>query len=69
MPRRPRIKLAEVPQQFVQRGINREPCFFADEDYHCYLQLKAIKLLGTEPHSFDKLKGGCAALIHPAFFA
>jgi putative transposase len=21
----------------VQRGINREPCFFADEDYHCYL--------------------------------
>lgn len=21
----------------VQRGINREPCFFAEEDYHCYL--------------------------------
>ena len=37
MPRRPRIKLAEVPQHVVQRGINREPCFFADEDYHCYL--------------------------------
>ena len=37
MPRRPRIKLAEVPQHIVQRGINREPCFFADEDYYCYL--------------------------------
>ncbi|OYY93350.1 MAG: transposase [Hydrogenophilales bacterium 28-61-23] len=37
MPRRPRIKLAEVPQHIVQRGINREPCFFAEEDYHCYL--------------------------------
>ncbi len=37
MPRRPRIKLAEVPQQIAQRGINREPCFFAEEDYHCYL--------------------------------
>ena len=37
MPRRPRIKLAEVPQHVVQRGINREPCFFAEEDYHCYL--------------------------------
>lgn len=37
MPRRPRIKLADVPQHVVQRGINREPCFFADEDYHCYL--------------------------------
>ncbi|MBU1215254.1 MAG: transposase [Gammaproteobacteria bacterium] len=37
MPRRPRIKLAEVPQHVVQRGINREPCFFAEEDYHSYL--------------------------------
>ena len=37
MPRRPRIKLAGVPQHIVQRGINREPCFFADEDYFSYL--------------------------------
>ncbi len=37
MPRRPRIKLAGIPQHVVQRGINREPCFFADEDYHSYL--------------------------------
>jgi putative transposase len=37
MPRRPRIKLAGVPQHVVQRGINREPCFFAEEDYHFYL--------------------------------
>ena len=37
MPRRPRIKLAGIPQHIVQRGINREPCFFAEEDYHCYL--------------------------------
>ena len=37
MPRRPRIKLAGIPQHIVQRGINREACFLADEDYHCYL--------------------------------
>ena len=37
MPRRPRIKLAGLPQHVVQRGINREPCFFAEEDYHFYL--------------------------------
>ena len=37
MPRRPRIKLAGMPQHVVQRGINREPCFFAEEDYHSYL--------------------------------
>lgn len=37
MPRRPRIKLAELPQHVVRRGINREPCFFAKGDYHSYL--------------------------------
>lgn len=37
MPRRPRIQLAETPLHIVQRGINREPCFFAVEDCHCYL--------------------------------
>ena len=37
MPRRSRIKLAGIPQHLVQRGVNREPCFFADEDYYCYL--------------------------------
>ena len=37
MPRRPRILLADQPLHIVQRGINREPCFFAEEDYQCYL--------------------------------
>ena len=31
MPRRPRLQLAEIPLHIVQRGINREPCFFAEE--------------------------------------
>lgn len=37
MPRRARITVAGVSQHVVQRGINREPCFFAEEDYHFYL--------------------------------
>lgn len=37
MPRRPRINTPDIPQHVVQRGINREPCFFAEEDFHCYL--------------------------------
>lgn len=37
MPRRPRILLANHPLHIVQRGVNREPCFFAEEDYQCYL--------------------------------
>jgi REP element-mobilizing transposase RayT len=37
MPRRPRIHLDGVPLHIVQRGHNRQPCFFAEEDYHAYL--------------------------------
>ena len=37
MPRRPRIHLDGVPLHIVQRGHNREPCFFAEEDYASYL--------------------------------
>ena len=37
MPRRPRVHLDGVPSHIVQRGHNRAPCFFAEEDYHAYL--------------------------------
>ena len=36
MPRRPRVHLDGVPLQIVQRGHNREPCFFCEEDYLTY---------------------------------
>jgi putative transposase len=37
MSRRPRIHLDDVPLHIVQRGHNREPCFFGEEDYGSYL--------------------------------
>jgi len=37
MPRRPRITLPEVPLHLIQRGNNRQACFFAPEDYQTYL--------------------------------
>lgn len=37
MPRRPRVHLDGVPLHIVQRGHNREPCFFAQDDYLSYL--------------------------------
>ena len=37
MPRRPRVHLDGVPLHIVQRGHNKEPCFFAEEDYASYL--------------------------------
>ena len=36
----------------VQRGINREPCFFAEEDYHCYL------------HWLEEAARDCCCVIH-----
>ncbi|TSA21565.1 MAG: transposase [Betaproteobacteria bacterium] len=37
MPRRSRLVLANVPLHLIQRGNNRQACFFADADYVLYL--------------------------------
>ena len=37
MPRRARLKVAGLPLHIIQRGNNRAPCFYADEDYGLYL--------------------------------
>ena len=37
MPRRARLVLPNVPLHIIQRGNNRQACFFADEDYRFYL--------------------------------
>ncbi|EIL89461.1 transposase [Rhodanobacter fulvus Jip2] len=37
MPRQPRLDLAGVPQHVVQRGNDRQPCFFQDVDHVRYL--------------------------------
>lgn len=37
MPRRPRVTLPNVPLHVIQRGNNRQACFFAEEDYLLYL--------------------------------
>jgi putative transposase len=37
MPRRARLTLPGVPLHVIQRGNNRQACFFADQDYHRYL--------------------------------
>ena len=38
MPRRSRIIMPGVPVHIIQRGNNRQACFFADEDYQFYLE-------------------------------
>ena len=48
MPRRPRIQLDGVPLHIVQRGHNREACFFAEEDYQSYLHWLGEALAESE---------------------
>ena len=38
MPRRPRLLLPGVPLHIVQRGHNRQRCFFTDSDHLVYLE-------------------------------
>jgi len=47
MPRWMRIHLAGLPLHRVQRGHNREACFFGDDDRQTYLHWLGEGLLGT----------------------
>ena len=38
MPRKPRFQLPGIPQHIIQRGNNRDPCFYSEEDYTRYLE-------------------------------
>lgn len=38
MPRKPRFNLVGIPQHIIQRGNNREPCLYAEEDYRRYME-------------------------------
>jgi putative transposase len=38
VPRRARLRIAGIPVHLIQRGNNRSPCFYANEDFLWYLQ-------------------------------
>lgn len=42
MGRKPRFNLVGVAQHVMQRGNNREPCFYREEDYLAYLSFLKI---------------------------
>ena len=39
MARKPRFNIPGIPQHVIQRGNNREPCFYAEQDYCRYLDI------------------------------
>ena len=46
--------LPDVPAHIVQRGNNREPCFFAEDDYRLYLDRlgQALKRYQVKLHAY-----------------
>ena len=68
MPRRPRIHLDGVPLHIVQRGHNREPCFFGEEDYQSYLYWlgEALKKEHCALHAYALMTNHVHLLVTPA---
>jgi putative transposase len=67
VPRRPRVALAGVPVHLIQRGHNRDACFFADEDYALYLTHLAVlsAKFGCAVHAYVLMTNHVHLLLTP----
>ncbi len=67
MPRRPRLNLAEMPLHVIQRGNNRQACFFAEEDYRFYLYWlkKGADKYGCDIHAYVLMTNHVHLLVSP----
>jgi len=67
MARKPRFSLPGVPQHVVQRGNNREPCFFAPVDYRFYLDAlhEAATLSSCTVHAYVLMTNHVHLLLTP----
>lgn len=54
MPGKSRFQLPGIPQHIIQRGNNREPCFYAETDYQRYLEVlgDALQRNQCELHAY-----------------
>ncbi|BES70084.1 transposase [Marinobacter nanhaiticus D15-8W] len=59
--------LPGIPVHVVQRGHNRDACFFADEDYHYYQFLlgEGLKRYGVELHAYCLMTNHVHLLLTP----
>ncbi|MGH8654350.1 MAG: transposase [Gammaproteobacteria bacterium] len=67
MPRHPRVHLDGIPLHIVQRGYNREPCFFGEEDYVTYLHWlgEALKQTSCSLHAYALMTNHVHLLVTP----
>jgi len=68
MPRRARIYLPEHPYHLVQRGNNRDACFFEPENYQYYLELlrDKVPLYGVVLHAYALMTNHIHLLLTPS---
>ena len=68
MPRPTRIDLPGIPQHVIQRGNDRQPCFFADTDYLRYrADLRELALReGCAVHAYVLMTNHVHLLVTPA---
>ena len=67
MGRKSRFNLPGIPQHVIQRGHNREPCFFADADYRRYLEdlTQACETYPCHVHAYALMTNHVHLLITP----
>lgn len=67
MPRRKRLNLIDIPLHIVQRGNNRSPCFFAEQDYQFYLHWLGhyAKQYGCAIHAYVLMTNHVHLLLSP----
>ena len=67
MPRKPRFFIAGFPTHIVQRGNNRQPIFFKDDDYRAYLDWldEAADRWGCAIHAYALMTNHVHLLMTP----
>ncbi|HEC73676.1 MAG TPA: transposase [Methylophaga aminisulfidivorans] len=68
MPRRARVYIPEHPYHLVQRGNNRDACFFDPENYQYYLELLTDKMprYGVALHAYVLMTNHIHLLLTPS---
>ena len=68
MARKPRFELPGLPQHVVQRGHNREPCFYSEHDYRRYLTNlhEAAKRNNVAIHAYVLMTNHVHLLVTPS---
>jgi len=67
MPRRARLVAPGIPLHIIQRGNNRQACFFHDDDYSLYLDwlLDYSELAGCTMHAYVLMTNHVHLLLTP----